>query len=118
VVYKLISKVFVNRLKGVLSFIISSTQSAFFPVQLIMDNILVAYEMLHTMHTRMLSKFGYMGIKLDMSKVYDRMEWAFLEAVMKKMEFSDRWIRLIMECSYAILINSQPVGNILPPRGL
>ena len=74
------------------------------------------------MHTRMLSKVGYMGIKFDMSKAYDKVEWAFLEAVMKKMEFPDRWIRLIMECvctvSYAILINSQPVGNILSPRGL
>jgi hypothetical protein len=46
----------------------------------------------------------------------------FLESSDEKMEFSDRWIRLIMECvytvSYAILINSQPVGNILLPREL
>jgi hypothetical protein len=77
----------VNCLKRVLPFIISSTQSAFFSGRLIMDNILVAYETLHTMHTRMLSKLGYMGIKLDMSKAYDRMKWAFLEAVMKKWNF-------------------------------
>jgi hypothetical protein len=46
------------------------------------NNILHAYETMHTMQTRMWSKVGYMGIKLDMSKAYDRVEWPFLEAVM------------------------------------
>ncbi|XP_059446701.1 uncharacterized protein LOC132178276 [Corylus avellana] len=70
----------------------------------------------------MWSKTGFMGIKLDMSKAYDKVELVFLEAVMKKMEFPDKWIRLIMECvsivSYSILINGKPVGNIQPSRGL
>jgi hypothetical protein len=63
-----------------------------------------------------------MGIKLDMSKVYDRVKWSFLEAMMKKMEFLEKWIRLIMECvctvTHSILINAKRVGNILPSRGL
>jgi hypothetical protein len=41
---------------------------------------------------------------------------------MAKMGFSDRWIKLIMECvktvSYAIVVNGQPVGCIKPSRGL
>lgn len=67
VIYKLISKVLANRLKLVLPYIISCNQSAFIPGKLITDNILAAYETLHTMHTRMWSKVGFMGIKLDMS---------------------------------------------------
>ena len=79
VLYKIISKVLANRLREVFPHIISPFQSAFLPSRLITDNILAAYETLHTMHSRTWSKVGYMGIKLDMSKAYDRVEWAFLE---------------------------------------
>ena len=71
--YKLISKVLANRLKQVLPHLIALTQSAFVPSRLIMNNIL-AYETLHTMHTRIMGNKGFMAVKLDMSKTYDRIE--------------------------------------------
>jgi hypothetical protein len=77
VLYKIISKVLANRLKRVLPHVISQSQSAFISGQLITDNIVAAYETMHTMHTRMWSKVGFMGIKLDMSKAYDKVEWGF-----------------------------------------
>jgi hypothetical protein len=77
---------------------------------------------MHTMQTRMWSKVGFMGMKLDMSKAYDRVEWVFLETVMKKLGFDDRWVQLVMSCvrsvSYSVVVNGHLVGNILPSRGI
>ena len=50
-----------------------------------------------------------MALKLDMRQAYDRVEWAYLEAIMMRIGFAGRWIDLIMECittvSYSVLIN-------------
>ena len=71
VIYKIISKVLANRLKKVLPYIISPTQSVFVPGRLITDNVLVAYETINTMHLREKGKKGTMALKLDISKAYD-----------------------------------------------
>ena len=39
---------------------------------------------------------GYMAVKLDMSKAYDRVECWFLEDLMRQMRFNERWIWFIM----------------------
>ena len=76
--FKIISKVLENRLKQVLPQIISPTQSAFVLGCLITDNVLVAYETLHTMHSKKKGKKGTLALKLDISKAYDWVEWQFL----------------------------------------
>jgi len=50
VIYKLVTKVLSNRLKPLLTFIVSESQSASTLGSLIIDNTLVAYEIFHAMH--------------------------------------------------------------------
>lgn len=74
ILYKLISKVIANRLKTILPSIISETQSVFQSSKAISNNILIAFETLHHMKNQKSKKLGFMVIKLDMSKAYDRVE--------------------------------------------
>ncbi|KAL0001855.1 hypothetical protein SO802_015636 [Lithocarpus litseifolius] len=115
-------QVLVNRLKKVLPTVISDAQSAFVPGRQITDNVLVAFEIMHYINQRRKGKRGLMAIKLDMSKVYDRVEWAYLEVIMRRLGFQERWICLMMMCvnmvSYSVLMNGEPKGRITPTRGL
>ena len=122
VVNKLISKIIANRFKALLPYIISENQSAFTFDRLITDNVLVAFELMHFLNHKNAGKEGYMAAKLDMSKVFDKVEWCFIQAVMEKLGFSPKWVNLVMRCitsvSYSVLINGVACGNITPTRGL
>ena len=86
-IYKIVSKVIANRLEPMLHSIISDTQSAFIANRLITDNILIAFKSLHHMKNNCIGKKGFIVLKLDMSKAYDRVKWIFLEKILLKMGF-------------------------------
>jgi hypothetical protein len=122
IAYKIIAEVLANRLKVVLPTIISQQQSVFVPRRLISDNIIVACEALHTMNSQMWGEKGYEAIKVDISKAYDRVEWEFLEAIMRKLRFDELWTARVMACvstmTYSVIVNGTLTGKIFPNRGI
>lgn len=122
VVYKIISKFLGNRLKRILREVIDESQSAFVPGRSITDNVLVAFETMHCIDQRRKGKEALMAVKLDMSKVYNRVEWSYLEAIMRKIGFHEKWVALMMMCFstvlYLVLINGEPKVKIVPSKGL
>ena len=122
VMYKLVSKVLANRLKKVLPDVIHESHSGFVPGRLITDNVLVAYECFHYLRKKKKGKKGYLGLKLDMSKAYDRVEWSFVENMMRKLGFPECYASLVMKCmttaTFSVLVNGQPSRTFTPSRGL
>lgn len=120
--YKIASKVLANRLKEVINFINSDEQSAFIPGHLISDNILISFEIIHYMKRKTRGKKGWMALKLDMSKAYDRVEWSYIRAMLLKLGFVDSITDLFMQCvttaRYKIAHSGKEFGNITPQRGL
>jgi hypothetical protein len=78
VIYKIISKCMVNRLRPHLQNLISENQSAFIPGRLISDNALIAFECFHAIHRSKKEENSFCAYKLDLSKAYDRVDWKFL----------------------------------------
>lgn len=122
VLSKVITKVLMNRLKIFLGDVVSDTQSAFILGRLISDNIMVLYEVMHYLKRKRRGKEGYMALKLDMSKAYDRIEWDYLKAIMIKMGFNEWWVDLVMRCvesvSYYIIHGGYEMETITHGRGL
>lgn len=111
-----------NRLKVLQPSIISETQSVFMLGRQITNNILVVYEFMHYLRRKKMGRKGFMSLKLDMSKTYDRVKWSYLEVVMKKLGFDHKFVTLIMACvsspTFLVLINRYRLGHIVSTRGL
>lgn len=119
--YKILSKILANRLNTILPNIISYHQNAFVPHRQIQDNLLVGHEVFHYLKLKSSGGRHELGLKLDMNKAYDRMEWDFLEETVRMMGFNEGWIGLVMGCvttiSFSVVINGKPGKYFHPTRG-
>ncbi|XP_026399686.1 uncharacterized protein LOC113295570 [Papaver somniferum] len=96
--------------------------SAFIANRQIHDNITISHEILHFFkRKKKTAKNGFMIIKLDLSKAFDRLEWSFILSVFQKLGFSEEWCQIIDQCistvSYSIIVNGYPGEMFFPTRG-
>ncbi|XP_022014439.1 uncharacterized protein LOC110913930 [Helianthus annuus] len=115
IINKVISKVLVNTLKGVVGKLISEQQSAFLADRNIMDGPLILNEIMNW-----LKKFKKKGMffKIDIHKAYDSVNWKFLNSIMAQMNFLTRWRSWVMATLHSaresVLVNGlQPRNSIV-----
>ncbi|KAL2936882.1 LINE-1 retrotransposable element ORF2 protein, partial [Bienertia sinuspersici] len=120
-IYKIVTKILLLRLKPLLPTWISPHQNSFIKGRGPDINIVVATEILHSMHKKK-GRSGWFALKIDLEKAYDRMEWAFINNCLHNLNLDGKTIKLIMSCvtsaTSSILINGKKTEKITHSRGL
>ena len=120
-IYKLVTKVLVNRIRPMLNNLVSPLQTAFVPGRKGMDNMIIVQELIHTMKQKK-EKQGYMAIKVDLEKEYDRLEWHFIRDMLNMYNFPPKMISIIMSCIFGsfifVLFNGGCLELFLPTQGI
>lgn len=117
--YKVLSKLLANRLKGVMSSIIDECQFAFVGGKNMLDSVLIANEVFHEAKRNKLPTFL---LKIDYEKAYDSVNWGFLIYMLGRLNFGERWIKWVKNClsssSISVLVNGSPTEEFAMERGL
>ncbi|KAJ9539891.1 hypothetical protein OSB04_026397 [Centaurea solstitialis] len=118
--YKCISKVIVNRIKPFLDGLVDHAQSAFIPGRRIVDNILMAHELVVGYHLNIGKP--RCAFKIDLRKAYDMVDWRFLLVMMEGFGFHPvlvSWIReMLSTTTYSVVVNGESWGHFHGKRGI
>lgn len=116
---KLITKIMANRLAPRLGNMVASNQSAFIRGRSIHDNVMLVQHMAKYFHTWRQPRAL---LKLDITKAFDSVSWAFLLEVLAQLGFSRRWTNLmaslLLTSSTRVLLNGNLGEYINHKRGL
>ena len=67
-------------------------------------------------------RVGFMAIKLDLEKAYDRLEWSFVHRVLQAFHFPPKLTKIIMSCiatiSTSILVDGGALQSFEPSRSI
>lgn len=120
VLYKVISKVIANRLKGTLPQCITQNQSAFVRDRLLVENLLLATEIVKDYHRDDVSP--RCAMKIDLAKAFDSVNWRFLLNTLRAMNMPHQFVRWIELCvcspSFSVQVNGELAGFFQSKRGL
>jgi len=88
----------------------------------IMYNVLTTSEILHHMKCKSKGKKEEIALEIDINQAYDRVNWCFVQGMMRKMGFDEKWVKWMGICmanvKYQVLVNNDGIGLQDPSRGL
>lgn len=120
VLYKVISKVIANRLKGTLPGCISYNQSAFVKDRLLVENLILASEIVKDYHKEDVS--ARCAMKIDIAKAFDSVHWPFLLNTLRALNMPEKFVHWIKLCvctpSFSVQVNGELAGFFQSKRGL
>lgn len=105
-IYKIISKLIAEGIRGNLSAHISKEQHGFLNGRNILDAVAITQEALQSMHTRNIEAAI---LKIDLKKAFDCLDWSFLRCLLIKIGLNGLCTNWVMACvqdiNFSILIN-------------
>ncbi|GJS50115.1 RNA-directed DNA polymerase, eukaryota [Tanacetum coccineum] len=117
--YKIIAKILTNRLVNVLGGLVNEVQSAFVANRQILDGPFIINELFQWCKSK---KKQTLIFKVDFEKAYDSVRWDFLDEVLSKFGFGEKWRKWIQCCLHSsrgsIIINGSPTDEFIFGKGL
>lgn len=117
----MVTKALVDKIKIVHPHLISNNRSSFVLGRHIIDNIIIAQEVIHTIR-HLKGKQGFMALKIDLENAYNRLKWSFIEETLVLASFPSPMIKLIMNyittSRLQVLWNGEPTDISNLSRGI
>ncbi|XP_060170311.1 uncharacterized protein LOC132601223 [Lycium barbarum] len=101
-----------ERLKLVVYYLVGPSQSAFIEGRNILDNVIIAHELIKGYSWKSVSPRCM--IKIDINKAYDSIEWPFLRMVLTEFGMPHKLVCLIMECFTTVSDSLLRNGSLTP----
>ncbi|XP_016168765.1 uncharacterized protein LOC107611342 [Arachis ipaensis] len=119
--YKVVTKILVNRLKKVMDKLVMPNQCSFVPSRHSSDNIIITQEVIHSMRQKN-GKKGWMAIKIDLEKAYDRLKECFIKETLADIGLPQNFVNLILSCILTarmrVLWNGEELEEFTPSRAV
>lgn len=119
VLHKSIAKILANRIRECLPSLISSNQSGFVFGRSIVENVMLAQELVQNYHRSSFSP--RCAIKIDLKKAFDLVDWKYIFNVLLAMEFPEQCIIWVKACvsttRFTVNINGGLVGYFPGGKG-
>ncbi|XP_039048777.1 uncharacterized protein LOC120189611 [Hibiscus syriacus] len=120
VIYKVVSKILVKRLSGLLLDIISLNQTVFIKGISIVENTILAQELVKGYNKKNISP--RCSLKIDLQKAFDILHWGFISSVLRALNLPQQFIFWIEACftdaRFSIAFNGSLIWYFKGARGI